>query len=231
MIALGLLMALSVALYAQGILRGDVARVVLLFYLTPVWSTLLARFMLGYPMTPSRIVTIALGLAGMFVVFGVGNGLPLPRTVAEWMGLLSGMFWALSLVYMHRAERMADFDKLFVQFLFLGFAFLLLTLVPGGEGWALPHGGISLPMAGWLILFGLVWVPGVIWLTIFGGSRLDPGRAAILLMFELVVALVSAAILANEPFGASEIVGALLIAAAGISELMAGATHPSARAI
>lgn len=226
-LAIGFLMALSVALYAQGILRGEVARVILLFYLTPVWSTLLARWMLDYPLTRGRVTTIALGLAGMFVVFGGGSGLPLPRTAADWMGLLSGITWALALVYMRRGERIPDFDKLFVQFLFLGLTFLLLGLIPGGESWTLPYGGISHSAAAWLIGFGLLWVPAVMWLTIFGGSRLDPGRAAILLMFEVVVGLVSAAVLTSESFGANELVGAILIVSAGLSELIGGAAKAS----
>jgi hypothetical protein len=44
----GLLAALGIALYAQGLLRGEVARVILLFYLMPVWSTLLAWWILGH---------------------------------------------------------------------------------------------------------------------------------------------------------------------------------------
>src|SRR5512139_1466189 len=83
----GFLMAMCLALYAEALLRGYVARVVLLFYLTPVWSTVLARVVLGDRITGIRIVTVALGLAGMFVVFGIGSGLPIPRTVGEWMGL------------------------------------------------------------------------------------------------------------------------------------------------
>ena len=67
----GFLMAACIALYSEALLRGSVARVILLFYLTPVWSTLLARIFLGDRITGARIVTIALGLIGMFVVFGI----------------------------------------------------------------------------------------------------------------------------------------------------------------
>jgi hypothetical protein len=58
------LMAACIALYAEALLRGSVARVILLFYLTPVWSTLLAWVFLGARITGVRIVTVALGLAG-----------------------------------------------------------------------------------------------------------------------------------------------------------------------
>ena len=89
----GFLMAACIALYAEALLRGYVARVILLFYLTPVWSTLLARVFLGDRITGPRLVAIACGLAGMFIVFGSGSGVPVPRTAAEWMGLLSGIIF------------------------------------------------------------------------------------------------------------------------------------------
>jgi drug/metabolite transporter (DMT)-like permease len=120
-------MAMSIALYAQGLLRGEVARVILLFYLMPVWSTLLAWWMRGHRITRARILTIAFGLAGMFAVFGSSNSLLLPRSAADCMGLLSGICWAWSLVRLRRADSTANFDKVFAQFLFLGLSFFLLV--------------------------------------------------------------------------------------------------------
>jgi len=217
----GFLMAMCLALYSEALLRGYVARVVLLFYLTPVWSTLLARFVLGDRITYGRIVTIALGLFGMFVVFGIGNGVPIPCTVADWMGLLSGFLWAASMVAIQRlAPNASEFDKIFVLFLFAGSVFVLVTLVPGGRPWVFPTAEIITRSAAWLLLFSLVWMPVVLWLTMFGGSRLDPGRVAMLLMLEVVIAMASAAALTNEPFGVRELVGAIFIIAACGSEFL-----------
>jgi drug/metabolite transporter (DMT)-like permease len=214
----GFLMATCIALYAEALLQGYVARVILLFYLTPVWSTLLAWMLLGDPITRARIVTVTLGLAGMFIVFGAGTGLPVPRTAAEWMGLLSGFCWGVSMVSLRRVAHAAEFDKVFVQFLFVGALFLLLSLAPGGQPWSAPNPEVFLESATWLLLFGLVWMPAVLWLTMFGGSRLDPGRVAVLLMLEVVIGLVSAALLTDEPFGQREIAGAICIVAACGSE-------------
>jgi drug/metabolite transporter (DMT)-like permease len=214
----GFLMAVCIALYAEALLRGYVARVILLFYLTPVWSTLLAWAVLAEAVTRARIVTVAVGLTGMFIVFGVGNGLPVPRSAAEWMGLLSGFCWGLSMVSLRRVAGAAEFDKVFVQFLFVGALFLLLTSVPGGRPSPVPPPETFFESASWLLLFGLVWMPVVLWLTMFGGSRLDPGRVAVLLMLEVVIGLVSAALLTDEPFGPREIVGAICIVAACGSE-------------
>ncbi len=218
----GFLMAACIALYAEALLRGYVARVILLFYLTPVWSTLLARVFLGDRITRARLVTIALGLIGMCVIFGIHSGLPVPHSAAEWMGLLSGVLWGSSMVALRRLTPDAsEFDKVYVQFVFLGLVFVFVTLVPGGRPWTVPTADVFLRGAGWLVVFGLIWMPLVLWLTMFGGSRLDPGRVAVLLMLEVVIGLVSARILTREPFGPSEFVGAVFILAACGSEFFA----------
>ncbi len=218
----GFLMAACIALYAEALLRGYVARVILLFYLTPVWSALLGRAFLGDRITSARVVAIVLGLMGMCVVFGSGGGPPIPRSAAEWMGLLSGFLWGSSMVALRRVpEQTAEFDKVFVQFLFLGFLFVLFTLVPGGRPWTSPTPAAFWRGADWLLLFGLVWMPLVLWLTMFGGSRLQPARVALLLMLEVVIGLASAAALTQEPFGLRECVGAVCIVSACGAELFA----------
>ena len=213
-------LAVSIALYAEGVVRGQVARVLLLFYLTPVWSTLLGRFLLGEPITGRRIGTIILGFAGLLVIFGVDAGVPAPEGVGDWMGLTAGIAWALAMVNLNRTADRPLFDRVFVQFLFLGPVFFLVALVAGGTPHLSPGAGALLGSAPWLQAFSLVWMLPVMWLTIVGASRLDPGRVAILLMFEVIVGLSTAAVLTDEPFGLREIVGAVLILAASGTELV-----------
>jgi len=217
----GFLLALAIALYTSALLRGNVARVMLLFYLTPVWSTLLARASLGEPIRRGRIAGIILGLTGLAVVLGDRTGLPLPHSDAEWMGLLSGFCWALAMLVARRTHEAQDLDKVFVQFLFLGALFLAVSLLLGvPQSTPAPFGTRSTSLL-WLPAFALGWVLPVLWLTIYGGSRLDPGRVAMLLMLEVVVGLVSAATLTHEPFGMRELTGAVLIVLAGGVEVLA----------
>ena len=49
---------------------------------------------------------------------------------------------------------------------------------------------------------------------------LDPGRINILLMFEVVVAITSAALLTNEIIGFREIIGGVVIVSAGLIDFI-----------
>lgn len=227
--ASGFFLAVCIALYSEGMVRGEVARVLLLFYLTPVWSTLLARLMLKQPITRRRVLTIALGLSGMAVILGDGMSVPVPRSAADWMGLISGIAWGLAMVYLQRTAARRDFDRIFVALVFLAPIYFLVTLIPGSRDSLGVEGAL---MAGWvmiLVALALIWLVPVIGLTVYGASRLDPGMVAIFLMFEVIIGLASAAWLLDEPFGARELIGAGFIVAAMLTELVIQDSPASSR--
>ncbi len=232
--AAGFGLALSIALYSEGLVRGSVARVVLLFYLMPVWTTLFARVHLEQPITQRRLVAIGIGLAGLGVIYGPGLTASAASVVADGMGLFAGIIWAATMVFFLPRAGQTSLDRVLAQFAFLGPVYLLVSAFPGASASAAASAdplGLSAALP-WLLAFSLVWMLPVVWLTIYGASRLEPGRAAVLFMLEIAVALGSAALVAGEPFGGREALGALLIAGAGLLEVTAGASgdgSPSAR--
>ena len=64
----GLITGLSLVLYADALVYTEVIRAMLLFYLTPVWSTLLARIFLKEPITWRRGIGFGLAMAGAALV-------------------------------------------------------------------------------------------------------------------------------------------------------------------
>ena len=212
--------ACALALYAEGVLRGHVARVILLFYLTPVWSTLLARFMLAQPISPRRVLTLVFGLAGMLVILEVDHASPLPRDVGEWLGLVSGVAWGLAMVYARRTPTHPVMDKVALQFIFALLLFCALTIIPGGREWSVANFDITVTSLAWLLGFAFVWNLPVVWLTLYGGGRIEPGRIAILLMMEVAIGIITASIFTDEPFGLRELLGAVLIISAGVTEFV-----------
>ena len=198
------LLGFGVALYWEGMVRGNVARVVLLFYLMPVWTVILARLINGEAATGRRILGVVLGLAGMMVVFSANGGIPLPRTLADYMGLASGVAWSLAFVRCARPGReKTTLSQLFGSLLILAPSVWLLTLLPGARdaaGAVEGQTGMAATLI-WLVAFGLIWMLSGMFMTLFGADHLPPGQVAIFLMVEVVIALISSAILIDEPFG------------------------------
>jgi drug/metabolite transporter (DMT)-like permease len=64
----------------------------------------------------------------------------------------------------------------------------------------------------------LVIVVSGVYATMWGAPRLNPAVVGLLFMTEISVGAVTAAIWAGEPFGFREIVGVVLISAAGVTE-------------
>ena len=209
----------SFALYSDGLLYGQVAVVILMFYLTPIWSTLIARFWLGWPVSWWRYAAIVCGLVGIALVLrGSHGGLPLPRGLGDWLGLASGLFWAIASTGIHVHSRTRPGETNFVFCLGGAAMALLLALVlgtgplPAAEPAAWARG------AGWALLIGGFWWALSLTLFMWATQALEPARVGILLMSEVLVGAVSAALFADEPFGLLVAAGAVLVIAAGVLE-------------
>ncbi len=91
--------------YVLGTIHGEVMQVMLLFYLAPLWTVVFARVVLGERPGPAGYFVIALSLGGAAIMLGrTGLVLPLPRSGAEWLGLSSGMAFALTNVLSRKAR-------------------------------------------------------------------------------------------------------------------------------
>jgi drug/metabolite transporter (DMT)-like permease len=195
------------------LILGEVVRVTLLFYLAPVWATLLALAVLGERVGSLRVLSVALGLAGAAVLLGFAGGLPLPRSAGDWLGLAAGVLFALSVTLVRKGEAIAGLEQTMVSF-------AAATLLSLALLFAAPHGNadVDAVVLGWAALAALAWLLPVTWLLLWGARFLEPGRVSLLLLLEVAVAALSAALLAGEPFGAREAAGCLLILAAGALE-------------
>ncbi|MET1028245.1 MAG: DMT family transporter [Dongiaceae bacterium] len=214
--------------YSLGVIYGEVGKVVLLFYLNPVWSALLERMILKTPISKSRQVTILLGFIGMGVLVGNSSGLPIPRNLAEWFGVFAGIFWAASLVGMRFGGSGNMMPKTFFQFLFGALSSALILLLGWFPGDMLPGAAPLIGALPWVSLAVLIWILPAMMLSFWAVSFMSPTRASILFMLEAVVGVVTAALLTNEPFGWREIIGGLLILGAGLLDvLITGGGHHS----
>jgi drug/metabolite transporter (DMT)-like permease len=91
----GLLTGGALALYSDSLLHTDVARILILFYVAPVWSTILEVFLLKQRLSKARATALILGLAGFVTILGSRMGVPLQQNLGGSMALLAGMVWAV----------------------------------------------------------------------------------------------------------------------------------------
>jgi drug/metabolite transporter (DMT)-like permease len=206
------------------LILGDVVRVTLLFYLAPVWATLLALALLREPVGGLRVIAVVLGLVGAAVLLGFADGLPLPRSLGDWLGLAAGVLFALSVTLVRKGEAISCLEQTMVSFAAAALlSLLLLAATPASAP-------VSAAVLAWAALAALGWLLPLTWLLLWGARFLEPGRVSLLLLLEVAVAALSAALFAGEPFGLREASGCLLILAAGALE-GAAELRPARRAL
>ncbi|PPR53097.1 MAG: hypothetical protein CFH16_01185 [Alphaproteobacteria bacterium MarineAlpha5_Bin6] len=213
---LGCLFAASgIALYSESLLRGEIAKVVVLFYLAPVWGTIFAKIFLKQTLSLNRIISIILGIVGLEIMISFEKGIFLPSSIVEFIAIFAGLSWALGMTFFHLAKSTTSSEKTSLTSLNIFIIFLLLSFIPEGRNFIFPSSLISLDIIYiWIFLFALIWLLPSILLTYFSVEVLDPGRINILLAFEVVVGFLSAAILTNEIIGYRELLGGLFVISA-----------------
>lgn len=201
--------------YTLGIVHGEVMRVLLLFYLAPLWTILFARLLLNEQLSVYGYFIILLSLAGAtLMLWQPGNEIPMPVSYGDWMGLTGGFMFALANVLIRKDQLHSIQLKslaVWTGATLIGVAVLMLK------------GDISIfpvyPIDGyiWLLLLGvglLIFCLSV--LLQFGLTHTPANQAIIILLFELVVAALAAYLLTEEVMALKDWVGGLMIVSASL---------------
>ena len=207
---------MALTLYSASIVFTDVIRALMLFYLMPIWSAILARALLGERILPIRIIAMSLAALGMLVLFGLGVGWPVPRNIGDWMGLAGGFFWALTVVRVRMHEDHSAMD-LTCGFFLCGLVLSGATALALSPGHAPALDQTSPALPGLILFVILLVIPGT-YASLWGPKYVNPAVASLLFMTEIVVGAISAALFAGEPFGLRETIGVTLIACASLLE-------------
>ena len=206
----------ALLLYTTSIVYTDVVRAILLFYLMPVWATILARIYLGDKITRTRIIAMVLAIFGMLTIFGLGAQFPMPQNIGDWLGLAAGFVWAIAMVRIRQAEDHSAIE-LTVGFFQWSLVFSALAAVLLAPGYIPSVAEVSSALPQLLVFMLLLVLPGT-YASLWGPKFLSPGVVGLLFMTEIVIGAVSVAFLAGEPFGLREVTGIILIAGASLLE-------------
>ena len=217
---IGLLFGAGIACYANSFLLTDVVRALILFYITPVWTTIFEMIFLRQLPHYYRYITLILALSGVWIVFGQDGFIPIPQNSGDWIALLGGIFIAASAVRMEVKKPEGIFPILF-SFFFYGGIFTLVQAyflrdvmgsAPSLDSW--------LTMMPWLLLIAVLFHLPTNVVILGAPSRIGAGLFSIIILFEIVVGTFSAAILTDELFGWREILGSSFIVLAGLTEII-----------
>ncbi len=200
--------------YVLAVISGEIMRVLLLFYLAPLWTVVLSRIFLHEKPGFYGNLVIVLSLAGAIIMLKApGDPLPVPANSAEWIALSSGFMFALSNVMSRLAQHVGTEAKsisIWLGVSVISGAWLLYD--PGQLAFARTTSSATW---GWLVFIG-VFI-GLVTLSVqYGLTHVAANRAIVLFMFELVVAAVSAYFLVGETLLSREWIGGGLIVAASL---------------
>ncbi|MEP7301422.1 MAG: DMT family transporter [Caldimonas sp.] len=215
---------------------GDVVRVVLLFYLMPLWTVLLARIVLHERFSAAAAWRVALALAGAAIVLWPESGapgtptptladyLPLPRSLPDWLGVIGGFSFALNNVMLRHQARRSEEGRALAMF--AGGAIvagsLAIVLAAGGQAHWPPA-----PAAPWLLataLLTIAFLASNLALQ-YGAARLPANRSAVIMLTEVVFASASAVAFGAGSLTARLALGGGLIVASALLAALAPAEH------
>lgn len=197
--------------YVLATVHGEVMRVLLMFYLAPLWTVLLARLLLKEKVSLPGTAVIALSLAGAAVMLWQPRlGMPLPEKGAEWLGLAAGFLFALANVLIRKAHDLSIEIKSMA--VFAGVVTVGLLVLPFEPSPIVPP-----PLAGWLLVgvVGLVLLATNLFVQ-YGLTHTPANQAIVIFLFELVVAALASWGLAGEAMTAKEWAGGVMIVAASL---------------
>lgn len=216
---LALATGLTNVCFNWAVATGDVVRVVLLFYLMPAWSVLLAWRVLGDVPTRMALVRLVLAFGGVaLVMLPPGSGLARlasDLSVPDLLALAGGFCFALTNVTLRRLHRAPGQARMLAMF---GGGALMGTLSASA---ALAVGLVAPPPP-----LALDWVAVALALTLafllgnyalqYGAARLAAGTTALVMLSEVLFASVSSWWLAAAELSGRTLAGGALIVLAAL---------------
>ncbi len=193
-------------------LEGNVMRMLLLFYLSPLWATLIGWGFMGERLTLLSILLLAVSVVGaLSMLWQPGMMLPWPTDRADWLAIGSGMGFAVLNALVRQGQRIGIPAKMLVSW----WGVLLVAgawIVTAGAPWPPAEPAVIAAAA----LFGAVVIVVATFSVQYGVIHMPVHRSAVILLFELVVGALSAWLLTDEVISLREWLGGCLIVVAAL---------------
>jgi drug/metabolite transporter (DMT)-like permease len=200
---------------------GEVIRVVLLFYLMPMWVALLAWWLLNERPGRREWGQIGLALTGAYLVLQPGAdqawSFPWPNSLADWLGVLGGATFALTTVLLRKTAEEPAGKATLAMFGGGALVSALAALALTYSG-AIPAPPNPLAQPAWwplALLFGLALLASNLSFQ-YGARRVSSSIAALVMLNEILFATLSAVWLGADTLTSTKLLGLAFIVGASL---------------
>lgn len=202
--------------FVVALIEGEVMRVMLLFYLSPLWTVIIGRWWLGERLSPAAKAMFAVAMSGSLVMlWNPQIGWPWPHGLADWLALIGSVAFSINNVL---ARKLASVPMGLKTGIVWWGVVVIAVLVLLWQQTVMPSVGLQVWTAA-----GLLGLLGIVPMTIavlYGVARMPVYRSSVIMLFELVVAAVAAWWLTEEAMATQEWIGGVMIivAAYGVAK-------------
>lgn len=204
--------------FNYALIYGEIIRVMVLFYLLPLWGVLGGKFFLKEHVDAKGWLAAGLAIFGAFLIVGGFELFESPPSWIDFIALLSGFLFAMNNIVFRAQQDLPMVPKL--SALFIGTALMSGTLYLV-QGTIIPD-DIALPAWQLLVFYGLIWLLISNYGSQWAVTHMPASRSSIIIITELVVAVISAVLIANETISFIEGIGGVLIVSAAVLEALRG---------
>lgn len=195
--------------YVLAVMDGEVMRVMLLFYLSPLWTVLMARFWLNEVIHKQHLVVVGVSMAGAIIMLWEPTGLPIPSSASDWLALSSGVGFAATNVFTKQSTQLSVFAKSVA--IWVGVFFTAGVMIIMMQHQPFPYASmLQMENLGWMLLIAAMIMSATLAVQ-YGIPKIALTKASVIFLFELVAAAIASYVLAGESMALHEWIGGLLI--------------------
>jgi len=196
--------------YVLAVIDGEVVRVMLLFYLSPVWTIFLSYFMLNEDTHSRHYIAAFISLLGALIMFWQPNHFIDLGLKSDWLALGSGFGFAMTNVMTRKNQHLTINQKALAIWIGVIMVAIICILfdrdtIPSFDFFKLGDALIAITIA-LCLFFSTLFVQ-------FGVTQIKAVEASSIFLFEIVVAAISSYFLVGESIEIEEWLGGIMIIA------------------
>ena len=209
MMVCGILFASDIAVWNISIQNSSATQATLLTNLSPIWVGVFSLLFLSFRPRKSFWLGTLIALIGMTVFVGVDTILNLQLDFAFFLGVLSGVLYALYILVSKSVLEKLEVITFITYSMIFSTIFLLIINVAFGEQF------FGFSNKAWISLF----VQGIVcqliaWLLIsYSTQKMRATRVSLSLLSQAIFATILAAIFVNEKITSVQMIGSVIILA------------------